>query len=234
MEREEFLKIIRNNIEKNNFHITLVKNGQHPEYSYSIGLLEKIGFELILAGGFVSEEDNELVFNEIYEKLEIDKRIKNFNISNNKKFSLNVVDYTWSKKLMLGVYDYYNLSNMKVFQIIPENKTLDVPDMSNEWNNQDSIWKWIDLDWNLNAPFNSFVITDIYAMKGDLITELTRWEENEWEMFSMPGPDLDKDEIIIVPLGTILGIDKSLINCLDLKIGEGLWRESKEEGWNNW
>lgn len=63
MNGEEFLKMIKNKIDN---HLTLVNGGQHPEFSYSMGLTEKLGFELIMAGGYISTENNELIFMYIY------------------------------------------------------------------------------------------------------------------------------------------------------------------------
>lgn len=54
MTNSEFLEIIKTNINNKDYHLTLVNGGQNPEYSYSIGLTEKFGFELIIAGGFIS------------------------------------------------------------------------------------------------------------------------------------------------------------------------------------
>jgi hypothetical protein len=70
MTKSEFLEIIKTNIKNNDYHLTLVNGGQNPEYSYSIGLTEKIGFELIIAGGFISIKDNESIFRYVYQQLQ--------------------------------------------------------------------------------------------------------------------------------------------------------------------
>ncbi|TPG31112.1 hypothetical protein [Flavobacterium pectinovorum] len=70
MTRSEFLEIIKNNINKNDYHLALVNGGQNPEFSYSIGLTEKLGYELIIAGGFISIKDNESIFRYVYEQLQ--------------------------------------------------------------------------------------------------------------------------------------------------------------------
>ncbi|KAF2343107.1 DUF4262 domain-containing protein [Flavobacterium tistrianum] len=235
MNREEFLKIIKNNIDKNDYHLTLVNGGQHPEFSYSIGLTEKLGFELIIAGGFISTEDNELIFRYIYNQLVSGKKIDSeFYPSENNSFYLGTVDASWSKELMLGVYDYYSVDTIKAYQIIPKERALDTPLMSETKKTDDPIWKWLDIDWNLTAPKNSYAITDIYSLKGKTITELTRWEDHVWEMFSGPGPDFQEEDIRIVSLGTILGIDPSLEPILKLEIGQGLWREDINSEWQDW
>lgn len=235
MNREEFLNLIKSNIDKNDYHLTLVNGGQHPEFSYSIGLTEKLGFELIIAGGFISTEDNELIFRYIYNQLASDKTLDSeFYTSANNVFYLGNIDPSWSRELMLGVYDYYDLDEIKAYQIISKNRTIDTPLMSEAKKANDSIWKWLVMDWNLNVPKKSYVITDIDSLKGKTITELSRWEDHVWEMFSRAGPDIQEEDIRIVSLGTILGIDPSLEPILKLKIGKGLWRENKDSKWQDW
>jgi hypothetical protein len=48
MTKKEFLDIIRKNIDKNGYHVTLVNGGQNPNFSYSIGISERFGFEWLL------------------------------------------------------------------------------------------------------------------------------------------------------------------------------------------
>jgi hypothetical protein len=235
MTNKDFLNLIKTNIGKNDYHITLVTAGQHPDFSYTIGLTEKLGFELIIGGGFVSKKDNELIFRHIFNQLKTGHTIDSkFYLSPNDVFYLVKVDSSWSKKLMIGVYDYYNLNEIICYQIIPLNRTVDTPLMSEKSISNDPIWKWLYMDWNINAPKNSYVITNINSLKSDAITELTRWEEHVWEMFSCPGPDVKEDDVRIVPLGTILGIDDTLLPCINLKIGQGLWRDDKNSNWQNW
>ncbi|MBF4519515.1 DUF4262 domain-containing protein [Flavobacterium sp. ANB] len=235
MTRSEFLNIIKTNIHDNEYHLTLVNGGQHPEFSYTIGLTEKLGFELIIAGGFISVKDNEAIFRYIYNQLKSGHKIESeFKLSENNVYYLSKVDSSWSKKLMIGVYDYYNLDEITAYQIISVNRTMDIPLMSEFKITDDPIWKWLDLDWNFNVPKNSYIITNIDSLQGKTITELTRWEEHVWEMFSKPGPDVKEEDIRIVSLGTILGIDNTLQPILNLAVGEGLWRDNKDSEWQNW
>ncbi|PTS93390.1 hypothetical protein DBR11_25445 [Pedobacter sp. HMWF019] len=236
MTNNEFLDIIQSNIDERSFHITLVNGGQHPDFSYSIGLAEKLGFELIVAGGgFVTIKENESIFEYIYLQLQAGQSVDSkFSLSENNVFYLSKVDPSWCKKLMLGVYDYYKVNEITAYQITPVERTLDIPLMSETFIPNDPIWKWLDMDWNIKAPANSYVVTDFDALKGKTITELTRWEDRVWEMFSGPGPDVKEEVIRIVPLGTILGIDNTLGPIVNLCVGEGLWRESLELSWNKW
>ena len=62
-----------------------------------------------------------------------------------------------------------------------------------------------------------------------------RWEEDEWEIFAGDGPDGPKDEIRVVPLGTLLGADESLVPIVKLSIGEGLLRDHDPNSyWRPW
>ncbi|WP_342332531.1 DUF4262 domain-containing protein [Pedobacter sp. FW305-3-2-15-E-R2A2] len=236
MTNKEFLHIIRTNIDEIGYHLTLVNGGQHPDFSYSIGLTEKLGFELIIAGGgFISIEENESVFNGIFNKLKSGHLVDSeFFLPNNDSYYLTKVDSSWIKKLMLGVYDYYNVNEIIAYQIIPEDRTMDTLLMSEPMIPKDPIWKWLDINWDLDAPKNSYVITDIDSLKGKTIIELTRWEEHVWEMFSGAGPDVSENDIRTVPLGTILGIDSTLEVITKLTVGQGLWRDNKYSSWQDW
>ncbi len=235
MTKAEFLDLIGKNIDKNGYHITYVNGGQNPNFSYSIGLSERFGFELIIAGGFNSIKENELIFEHLYQNLQSGSTVNSrFSLSDNDIFYLGTVDSSWGEKLMLGVYDYYRVVEITAYQIIPIKRTLDTPIMSNPIMSDDPIWKWLYMDWNIDAPENSYVITDLNALKGKTITEVAKWEEDVWEMFSEPGPDVEKEDIRIVPLGTILGIDATLKPILNLHIGQGLWRDNKDSSWQDW
>jgi hypothetical protein len=235
MTKTEFLDIIRKSIDKNGYHVTLVNGGQNPNFSYSIGLSERFGFELIIAGGFNSIKDNEFIFEHIYTKLKSGSSVNSqFSLSDNDVFHLGTVDSSWCEKLMLGVYDYYNVDEITAYQIIPIERTLDTPIMSDAVNPNDPVWKWLYMDWNIDAPKNSYVITDLNALKGKTIIEVAKWEDHVWEMFSGPGPDVEKEDIRVVPLGTILGIDATLKPIVNLIVGQGLWRDNKDSSWQDW
>ena len=235
MTNKEFLDIIRKNIDKNGYHVTLVNGGQNPDFSYTIGLTERFGFELVIAGGFSSINENEFIFDHIYQKLQSASTVNSqFSLSDNDGFYLGIVDSSWCEKLMLGVYDYYSVDQITGYQIISKDRTLDTPLMSEAVIPNDPLWKWLYMDWNVDAPKNSYVITDLDALKGKTITEVAKWEDHVWEMFSGPGPDVKKEDIRTVPLGTILGIDATLKPIVNLTVGQGLWRDNKDSGWQDW
>jgi hypothetical protein len=72
------------------------------------------------------------------------------------------------------------------------------------------------------------------ALRGEPITELTRWAADEWEMFAGAGPDVLEADLRVVPLATLVGFDPSLVAALSIEVGTGLWREDGESEWNEW
>jgi hypothetical protein len=239
-ERQKFLLLIESHINNYGFHITIVNNIIEPRFAYSIGLREKFNFELIFAGGiYYKKNDLILIFNECVKELKKGENIKDQKITIDTlgTFSFTYVDPSWSKLTMLGVLDYYNTSDINAFQIVPDEShfTLDIPDMSKEWtSSSEPVWQWLGREWDYTVPANSTVVTNIQALLGEPITELTRLDNNEWEMFAGFGPDVKKENVRVVSLGTILGIDKSILPATNLEIGKGLWRDSSDSNWNDW
>ncbi|SMO77598.1 protein of unknown function [Chryseobacterium rhizoplanae] len=239
--KEEFFKKIKNNIERDGFHITVVQTSENPRFAYTIGNLEKLQFELILAGNEnYLYEDILRIFNSIVPKLSKDINTNEFSLDVNGLgiFRLKQIHDSWSKLMMLGVYDYYKVEGFRAYQILPDNKhyTLDIPDMSIEWNANNIIWRWLDdkIKWNLDVPQDSQIVTEVQVLFGEKITEITRWEENEWEGFTQNGEDVDKDNLRVIPIATLLGIDSSLEPILSLGIEKGLWREDENSEWKSW
>jgi hypothetical protein len=60
-----------------------------------------------------------------------------------------------------------------------------------------------------------------------------RWDEENWELFAGAGPDVSKDELRVVPLGTLVAADPSLVAVINLEVGAGLWRDDIS-GWHPW
>lgn len=238
--KKEFFDLIQFNINQYGYHVTIVMGGPIPRYAYTIGLINKLGIELVFAGGaFYNKEQLFEIFSSIIEEIElksinIDLKI---NIDTLGDFTLSGVDDSWSKLMLLGVYDFYNLKNINAQQIKPDSKhsTLDIPEMNNIFDaSLFPSWQWLNQEWQYNVPENSDVVTNLLALQGSSITEIIRCEENEWEMFSGPGPEVKKEDARIIPLGVLLGIDPTLCDALELEVGRGLWREKKGEKWNNW
>ncbi|CAA7196832.1 DUF4262 domain-containing protein [Chryseobacterium potabilaquae] len=238
---KEFKETIRKNIEENFCHITVVTQSEVPRYAYTIGIYEKFNLELIIAGNENFLYDEILfIINKAVTLLNIENlESLNFSISNLGSFKLIKIHHSWARKMMLGVYDYYDLHNFDAYQILPDENhySLDIPNMSLEWNlKEQSVWKWLDENvvWDWKIPSNSKIITNLEALFGTRITEVMRWEEDEWQGFTMNGEEIGKNDIRILPIATILGIDNSLAPITNLDIGKGLWRDSEELRWKNW
>jgi hypothetical protein len=133
--------------------------------------------------------------------------------------------------------DYYGLKQIKAFQIRPDQKhwTIDVPNMREPWSPiGQPIWKWLEAEWEFPVPSTSKAITNLDALRGHPITEVMRWEEGEWELFAGAGPDVDKNDMRIVPLGTMLGYDSTLECIVNLEVGSGIWRDERGDAWHPW
>lgn len=238
MNKKTYFSNVKKSIINNGYYIATVLAGPQPAFLYSIGLLNQFGFELAFCGGgnYTIKELEfivDLYCQKIKDSYDINKKLNIYELG---QFSLVKCHESWSDKIALGVYDYYNTNKVCLLQIVPENRNriLDVPDMSVKWNREDGIWKWLDEDWCFDVPPRSIVITNFDALKGEIVTEISRWKVDEWEMFAGAGPDIEEKDIRIVPLGTMLGIDKTIEASLDLEIGKGIWRDSTYSGWQKW
>lgn len=240
MEKQQILNLIRSNIKKWGYHVTTVGSTLEPRFVYTIGLSEILNLELIFAGGsFYLHDDLVLIFKTIVKELKKEKGNINQNIevANLGSFALSSVDSSWSKLMMLGVFDYYKIDQINAIQIIPDSNhfTLDIPDMTKAFDDSsEPVWQWLVKEWSYAVPKDSTVVTNINALLGETITEVMRWEMNEWEMFAGAGPDVQKEDLRVVSLATILGIDKALLPAVDLEVGKGLWRTTADSKWNDW
>jgi hypothetical protein len=144
---------------------------------------------------------------------------------------------SWTVHMLLGALEYYKLENIKAMQISPGDDywTIDIPNMKEPWSpTAQRIWKWLNCSWDHPVPEESQATTNLDALRGQPITELVRWEKDDWEMFAGAGPDVDENDVRIVPLGTMLGHDESLECIVNLEIGSGLWRKDGNSEWHPW
>ena len=239
MNKTEYLQHIKNVIITKGYYTAYVMAEQQPSFAYTIGLTSKNGFELAFCGGAnYNLNDFTTIIDGIVFKITRNDIIfdKYFEIEGYGKFKLHITDESWNKKILLGVYDLFNLDSIIAYQIIPEekNKLLDVPNMSLKWDDKNPIWRWLEDEWTYPIPLDSIIITNIKALRGESITEITRWGINEWEMFAGAGPDVKQEEIRIVPFGTLLGIDNRIEPAINLEVEKGLWREDGDSEWNEW
>jgi len=236
--RELYLKKIKENIQKHGYHLYVVVGGQSPRYAYTIGLTESpINAELVFAGGYCFDKNevkkiidylvNYFRINKISSDIVVDYK-------NVAKFKFKQVDQTWVKAALLGCVDYYSSESVSAYQITPcdELATKEIPDMSRSYDiNTEPIWRWLTERWGYNVPNDSIAATNSFALTGAPILEVSRWEDNYWEAFSFSVDLVEKDDVVILPLGVLLGMDATLEKITKLNVGESMCRDNIDSPW---
>jgi hypothetical protein len=237
--RQRALNEIREHISNFGFHTYVVTGGGDPHFGYTVGLTESLGAELILPGTYFYELDDvskvinmiigELVSPVLWDSLFVDAAPWG-------SFSFRHVHMSWATDLMLGAFDYYRGKSVKAYQIVPDGAhwTIDVPDLSQPWSPNRALgWRWLKEEWKYPVPRDSMALTDLTVLRGGRVTEVMRWEEDQWEIFSGCAQDIPESERRAIPLGVLLEADKSLVSAVDLSVGSGFWRDSESE-WRAW
>jgi hypothetical protein len=238
-QRKQALDEIRENIARSGHHVYVVSGGQTPRFAYTIGVSESIGVELILAGAILyMMEEVGTIINDIAGQLKAQPDRRVFEVTGLGSFTLRKVDSSWATEFMLGAFDYYQKRDIPALQVVPDNAhwTIDVPDMSVPWNaTSEPVWRWLKESWTYPVPEHATATTDLAALRGERVTEAMRWEEDDWEIFTGDGPEVSKDMMRVVPLGTLIAADKSLVPVVNLAIEEGLWRDPDPDSeWRPW
>lgn len=240
MDKSKAYELISHNIEKFGFHIYLVNGGAAPRFIYTIGLSKKVGFELAFVGGYFFEDSQAVNILEAVANSALNgtlDAVAGFRTKNHGHFRLQAIHSTWITQLFLGMVDFFSDDIPRCYQLLPEEiySTIDVPDMRKPYGEETHpIWKWLKREWPHSIASESQAVTDLRALKGDLVTEATRWEESEWELFAGAGDEQRQEDLRKVPVSVLLAFDSSLEPVLDLKIGEGLWRDSSSGPWHEW
>jgi Domain of unknown function (DUF4262) len=233
--------LIQSNINRFGHHIYLVRpSGAVPRFAYTIGLTNSVRFELVLAGATVySAEEVKYIINEVAFRL-IDAgnwSVLEPPVGTLGTFSLRKVEFSWIDSLLLGAMDFYGRKEINALQIVPDEEhwTIDTPDLSKVWNAaSEPVWQWLRVQWPFPFAAGATATTNLAALKGQCITEAARWEEDHWELFVGAGPDIPKEDLRVVPLGTLLAIDPTLIPATKLDIGCAIWRDQRGSQWNQW
>lgn len=240
MQRSDLLQRISANIAATGYHVTVVTGGALPRYAYTIGCTATVGAEFVLAGG---ERYSQVQVGEIiaalvsYTTQAPDGPPVSVPVGALGHFSLVRADASWSKRLLLGAFDYYPQAPLCVWQIVPDapHRTREIPDMARVFDVADQpVWQWLVRAWAYPVPEDSMAITHVPVLLGEPATEVVRWETDEWEIFASAGPDVPTEEKRIVPLGVLLGLDSTLERAVHLSVGQGLWRDAVEQEWHEW
>jgi hypothetical protein len=234
------VELIQKNIQKFGYHSYVVTGGSVPRFAYTIGLLDSIEAELVLAGAIHYNGDEVLrIIGDISEQLKRGAGFDSvFKIDGPGSFTLHHTHHSWNSSLLLGALDYYKTDKVNAYQILPDEarSTIDIPNLNAQWSAiMEPAWKWLHEKWTYPVSPKSTAFTNMDALRGARVTEAARWEEDHWEIFAGPGPDVAFEDSRVVPLGTLLAADPSLTMVVDLNIGEGLWREDTEKSaWHPW
>jgi hypothetical protein len=234
--RKLALEQIQQNINRDGHHIYVVSGPPTPRFAYTIGLSPTVGFELILAGA-ISYMLNDVItiINGVARELKVNARQRQVRLEGG-SFMLRSADRTWTSLLLLGAFDFYQSKEIPVLQIVPDQThwTSDIPPMNNLFCSETSQgWQHLREPWNHPVPEDSMATTNLAALRGERITEATRWESDYWELFAGDGPAVRQEDTRVVPLETLLAADKSLTPILRLSIGKGLWRD-ETSAWHPW
>lgn len=241
--REQMIQRIRANIIQSGRHIYAVMGEESPRYLYTIGLKERVGVEIVLTGqSTLPLQAAHHLVNLISDELQRGTAPKDLSVSLEPygPFTLGEVHPSWSQRLMLGVLDFYNCKSFRALQVLPpsEQRTIDTADMSKPFSpSEHPVWQWFEAPWPYPVSSSSRVITNHDALKGYAVTELVRWEDDGWEMFCGPAPEIPEEDMVVVPLAILLAFDPTLEAALSLPIGVGLYREFEDDGpglWQRW
>ncbi len=237
--REGLLRRIEENIATHGHHTTLVKQSVVPRFAYTIGMTDRHLPELILAGAIgYGGDDVGKIINSIGDSMKRGKSVESaFAVDPLGVFSLQRVGRSWMRPLMLGAAQRYGDDKYDAVQIVPDRQhsTLDTPNLASEAGPlKDCVWMWLCREWPYAVPSDALVVTNMKFLRGERATEVARWEEAECEMFAGPGPDVAPGEMRIVPIGTALGIDRTLEWILTLPVGKGGWRDGEAGDWQPW
>lgn len=230
---------IQENIERHGHHIYLISGGPCPRFAYTIGLSPRLGAEIILAGASIySAEEVAQIINFIAATVDSQRPWQEwcFDLHSNNSFLVRKAHETWTTNLMLGALDFYGVEAIPAFQLVPDEAhwTIDIPNLSAPWTAAtDPAWQWLREAWEFPVPSTSVATTNLDALRGKRITEAARWEEDQWELFAGAGPDVPREEIRVIPLGTLLAADPSLSAVVKLPVGRALWRDDHSE-WHPW
>jgi hypothetical protein len=240
LQKSDLLTRISWNIASTGYHLTVVTGGALPRFAYTIGCTTTIGAEFAFAGGeyYSQAQVAEIIAALIaFAAKEPDWQSLSISVGSSGSFSVKKADASWSERLLLGAFEYYNHAPLPVWQILPDGpyRTLDVPDMSHVFEVvSQPIWQWVVRQWDYPIASDSIALTNLPVLFGEKATEVMRWEKDEWEIFSGSGPDVPEEDRRIVPLGVLIGLDNTVDRAVYLPIGKGLWRDAVALEWHDW
>lgn len=211
----------------------LVSAVSAPRFAYTVGLSESLGFELVLAGAAAYSKDEVLA---VLALASSQLKGRDSLETGHGKFVCKPVSPAWMSVLLLGARDYYGEGRaLSALQLVPdaENFTLDTPDLSvARQERANRAWRYLD-DWPFSVPKRCLVGTTLSVLQGAPVVEVSRWEEDYWEMLPEQSR-IDKGELRVIPLGVMLGLDGTLEPSVSLQVGRSLFRaQAPAMAWNS-
>jgi hypothetical protein len=185
LQKSDLLTRINLNIASNGYHLTVVTGGALPRFAYTIGCTTTVGAEFAFAGGeYYSQAQVEEIIAAIiaFAAKEPDWQSLSISVGSSGSFSVKKADASWSERLLLGAFEYYNHAPLPVWQILPDGpyRTLDVPDMSHVFEVvSQPIWQWLVRQWEYPIPSDSMALTNLSVLFGEKATEVMRWEKDD-------------------------------------------------------
>lgn len=205
MNKQDYIQLISNNIQRHGYHVyAITTNPKEFSYIYTIGLTEKFGFEMIMAGWIKLDVNSQsMIIKHIIENLT--KEPKNFSqdyhgrhfILNN--ILLNQVESTllvgleqvsnfWMEDLMIGALDYYQDRPITAFHVKPLQEDfwlMTIPNMSNPIvdNNNSPLWQcYFNEERDVGEKCNFYV--DECVLRGKPILEVINFDNINWQLLS--------------------------------------------------
>lgn len=238
-QRAELLGAIKQNIRRYGRHIYAIGGGASPRYAYTIGLRDSIGAELVLPGAAMFDlGEVQHILNTVGDRMRDARQVEaEIELDELGTFTLRRAHASWTDRMLLGALDYYNTREVRAYQIVPDEEhwTIDVPDLAEAYGPERApVWRWLDEPWTYPVPETSIAVTNLDALCGNGITEAGRMEDDAWELFAGPAHETLDEEVRVVPLGTLLAYDPTLIDVLTLRVGAGVQRICDCEPWRAW
>jgi hypothetical protein len=238
--RASAFKSIEAAIKTVGYYTYVVVGGAAPRYVYTIGLRRTLGFEFVIAGAsfFSLNSIEQIIRNVVDEVRQLEAPdLVPVVINALGTFLCKKVHPSWSKQLLLGANDYFNTEAIDAIQICPSSETwtIDVPDMTRHFSPENApVWQWLRQPWPFAFSASAIAATNLRALIGERVTEASRFESDEWQLFAGSGSNVSEAAMRFVPFATLLGFDASLSDVAALEVGKSLWRDCVTGGWNKW
>ena len=234
----EALRLIQRNITEFGYHTYLISGGPTPRFAYTIGLSDTVGSEIVLAGAALfSAKQVKQIVDTLAALVRRGDTPSDAAVGSLGRFRIAEVCEQWARPMMLGAYGFFGDREPQFWQAVPDenHSTIDVPHMARPWTgDSNGAWRWQFEEWPFSVSRKSTAMTNLAALRGSRVTEVARWEEDQWELFAGPSTEIKDDEARAVALGTLLGADKTLEVAVELPVGGAVWRDEDGGPWHAW